>query len=275
MFLSVKERARQIASGQFQASDAPPPPAPVVEPATPSKKKTPGRIVTTKFSPPKAPSAPSPTSPSKLKKDKTPTSSKPTPSPSTPAKTPSSRKTASAKPESPKLAPPKTTSSKASSSKTETPKTPKSPKSPKTPSTKTASSKPSSSKPKASKPSSPKPTPSKPKSAPAPSKPARPTPARIGSFTADPSEDNTEVSDLKARCLKHANSVTGLGGRKLAVVLKQTSSGGWYAALKDVGLDKYLKMWMNRDKTFPTQVEALEAYLVFIKKMKVETRLFS
>jgi hypothetical protein len=38
--------------------------------------------------------------------------------------------------------------------------------------------------------------------------------------------------------------------------------------------DKYLKMWMNREKTYPTQVEALQAYLVFAKKMKDGCRLF-
>jgi hypothetical protein len=84
----------------------------------------------------------------------------------------------------------------------------------------------------------------------------------------------TNVDDLKAACLKQANGITGLGGRSLAVVCRQTSAGGWYAALKDVGLDKYLKMWMNRSKTFPTQLEALQSYLLFVKKMKMEFRLF-
>lgn len=87
-------------------------------------------------------------------------------------------------------------------------------------------------------------------------------------------EDNTEISDLKAACLKQASGVTGLGGRRLAIVLKQTSEAQWYAALKDLGSDKYLKMWMNRSKTFPTQIEALEAYLVFVKKMKMSCGLF-
>lgn len=90
-------------------------------------------------------------------------------------------------------------------------------------------------------------------------------------------EDETEISDLKAACLKQASSVTALGGRRLAIVLKQDSSapaGEWYVALKDKNSDKYLKMWMNRNKTFPTQIEALEAYLVFIKKMKSNSRLF-
>jgi hypothetical protein len=60
----------------------------------------------------------------------------------------------------------------------------------------------------------------------------------------------------------------------LAISLRQRSSGGWYAALKDVGADKYLKMWMNRDKTFATQEEALQAYLVFVKKMNTDMKLF-
>lgn len=60
----------------------------------------------------------------------------------------------------------------------------------------------------------------------------------------------------------------------MAINLKQTSAGGWYAALKDVGADKYLKMWMNRNKTYKTQIEALEAYLVFVKKMKADCSLF-
>jgi hypothetical protein len=68
--------------------------------------------------------------------------------------------------------------------------------------------------------------------------------------------------------------VTGLGGKNLAVVCRQTSKKGWYAALKDLGADKYLKMWMNREKTFATQVEALQAYLVFAKKMREGVRLF-
>jgi hypothetical protein len=74
--------------------------------------------------------------------------------------------------------------------------------------------------------------------------------------------------------LKTVSGVTGLGGKKLAVVCRQTSKKGWYAALKDLSSDKYLKMWMNREKTYPTQVEALQAYLVFAKKMKDGARLF-
>jgi hypothetical protein len=71
------------------------------------------------------------------------------------------------------------------------------------------------------------------------------------------------------------SGVTGLGGKNLAVVCRQTSSNRqWYAALKDMSSDKYLKMWMNREKTYPTQVEALQAYLVFAKKMKDGCRLF-
>lgn len=68
--------------------------------------------------------------------------------------------------------------------------------------------------------------------------------------------------------------MTGLGGRNLHISLKKTSGGEWYAALKDLGSDKYLKMWMNRSKTYATKIEALEAYLEFAKKMKSEARLF-
>jgi hypothetical protein len=58
-------------------------------------------------------------------------------------------------------------------------------------------------------------------------------------------------------------------------VLKQRSSTGeWYAALKDEGSDKYLKMWMNRDKTFATKEEALQAYLVFAGRMREGVRWF-
>lgn len=58
------------------------------------------------------------------------------------------------------------------------------------------------------------------------------------------------------------------------MVVKQRSSGAWYTALKDTGSDKYLKMWTNRDKTFATQEEALEAYLAFTAKMRNEVRWF-
>lgn len=104
-----------------------------------------------------------------------------------------------------------------------------------------------------------------------------------------------KIIELKAACLREyisfphvdhptltrtatgqAKDVTGLQGRTLAVTLRQTSSAGeWYAALKDTGAKKYLKLWMNRNKTYPTQVEALQAYLVFVKKMKTDSRLFS
>jgi hypothetical protein len=90
-----------------------------------------------------------------------------------------------------------------------------------------------------------------------------------------PIENNDDpLSSLKAACLKQVSGVTGLGGRRLAIVLKQRSSGKWYAALKDTGSDKYLKMWVNKDKTFETKEEALEAYLVFATKMRNEVRWF-
>ncbi|KAJ4988002.1 hypothetical protein SVAN01_06577 [Stagonosporopsis vannaccii] len=90
-----------------------------------------------------------------------------------------------------------------------------------------------------------------------------------------PIEDNSDpLSSLKSDCLKQVSGVTGLGGRRLAIVLKQRSSGLWYAALKDTGSGKYLKMWMNRDKTFASKEAALEAYLVFVTKMRNEVRWF-
>lgn len=83
------------------------------------------------------------------------------------------------------------------------------------------------------------------------------------------------MPDIKAQCLKQISSIRGLSGKRLAVVTKQSSSSGeWYAALKDTSSDKYLKLWMNRSKTYPTEQEALEAYLVFAKKMKNNSRLF-
>jgi hypothetical protein len=59
-------------------------------------------------------------------------------------------------------------------------------------------------------------------------------------------------------------------------VVRQSSSapGEWYAALKDTGSDKYLKLWRNRAKTYPSEVEALRAYLVFATRMKEGCRLF-
>ena len=88
------------------------------------------------------------------------------------------------------------------------------------------------------------------------------------------SDESDEEEDLREACLREVHKVTALKGKSLAISLRQRSSGGWYAALKDVGADKYLKMWMNRDKTFATQDEALEAYLVFVKKMSNDMKLF-
>ncbi|USP77871.1 hypothetical protein yc1106_05145 [Curvularia clavata] len=94
------------------------------------------------------------------------------------------------------------------------------------------------------------------------------------SLDSDDDEEDSEDEDLREACLREVSKVTGLKGKNLAISLRQRSSGGWYAALKDVSADKYLKMWMNRDKTFDTQEEALEAYLVFVKKMNTDMKLF-
>ncbi|RYO16162.1 hypothetical protein AA0111_g11457 [Alternaria arborescens] len=121
-----------------------------------------------------------------------------------------------------------------------------------------------------------------PKPAPEPKKTSRPKldtrtssrPKMERSSSSSSLEDDDEYGDLRAACLREVSNVTGLKGKNLAISLRQRSSGGWYAALKDVGADKYLKMWMNRDKTFKTQDEALEAYLVFVKKMNTDMKLF-
>ncbi|KAF1847626.1 uncharacterized protein K460DRAFT_62099 [Cucurbitaria berberidis CBS 394.84] len=92
---------------------------------------------------------------------------------------------------------------------------------------------------------------------------------------ASPEEEMAErIINMKDACLRQAKVVTGLQGRTLAITLRKTTEGEWYAALKDTGANKYLKLWMNRNKTFPTQIEALQAYFVFVKKMKTDCRLF-
>ncbi|KAF2621089.1 hypothetical protein BU25DRAFT_416404 [Macroventuria anomochaeta] len=263
MFLSVKERARQIANGQFTASttnaqvtsliDLVPEPKPATVATT---KKT-----ATKEAPAKAAASPSQTKQSKTAPPpaavpKT-TSSKATSPPevSTPKKSSSKSKVTkepSLKPASPKIGSPKSTSSSKVASEPKAPSTPKITSPTKaTPSAKSTSSKTSS-------------TPSKTKRSKSP-------PKRVDSPIED---DNDPLYSLKSACLKQVSGVTGLGGRRLAIVLKQRSSGKWYAALKDTGADKYLKMWMNKDKTFATKEEALEAYLVFATKMRNEVRWF-
>ncbi|KAJ4363636.1 hypothetical protein N0V83_009932 [Neocucurbitaria cava] len=273
MFLSVKERARQIASGQFQPSQAAvEPPPPVV-----ASKVVPAKVVTAKFSPSKGPGGSSKTAPSPSTPKKESPKASISKAPKTPS-TPTSPKPSSVP--SWKATAPKTPSSKTPSSKETKEKSSKSSSarasSPKASSSKSSSSKSSSSKRSSSPKTSPK------IAAPAPPKPkltrSKTSPPDlgigIGSFADDPPEDHTTISGLKAACLKQASGVTGLGGRRLAVNLKQTSSGEWYAALKDLSSDKYLKMWMDRSKTYETQIEALEAYLVFAKKMKQGCRLF-
>ncbi|KAJ4345572.1 uncharacterized protein N0V89_011705 [Didymosphaeria variabile] len=285
MFMSVKERARQIASGQFSQPTTSAPDeslidlAPEPKPATPGKK---GKNVA-KEAPPKAAATPSKTKASKAAAPKestpkvkpsqkappeaaplkatpiataigafpkTPTSKTTTPPPEAPTPKKSSSKSKSSK-EPSKPSSPKIGSSKSSSSSKVTPQ-PKVPSSPKVaPPTKASSST--------------KSTSSKPSSTPSKSKRSKSPPKRVDSPLED---DDDPLSALKSACLKQVSGVTGLGGRRLAIVLKQRSTGEWYAALKDTGSDKYLKMWMNREKTFATKQEALEAYLVFATKMK-------
>jgi hypothetical protein len=258
MFLSVKERAQQLA----QLANGQTPTPTTTAPTTPAKKSS--KSSSSKPEPPKP-------TPSKFSKPEPP---KPTPAKTVPPPKVAAPKAAPPpKAPSPKLAPAKPTSSKPVPSRAASaqalPSTPskrsKSPKSPKADKTEKASSKaPSSS-------SRPKPSRAK----------TLPTKLDIGAFDSSSSDDEdsptrapTDIDGLKAACLKHASGITGLNGRSLAIVCRQTSAGGWYAALKDVGLDKYLKMWMNRSKTFATQLEALQSYLVFVKKMKAECRLF-
>lgn len=70
--------------------------------------------------------------------------------------------------------------------------------------------------------------------------------------------------------LGQTSSVTGLRGKKLVVVLRRSSEneGEYYCALRGQNDGKYLKLWMDKNKTYPTHVEALEAYLRFVKRMR-------
>ncbi|KAF3000312.1 hypothetical protein E8E13_008917 [Curvularia kusanoi] len=279
MFVSVKERARQIANGQFTAPTTSAPATSLIdiapEPkssntATPRKTGATEKCSKIGGSPPTTKS--SRASPSK----------EPTPKPA------SEKVVASTTivPKSPSLKPPPTKAAhpaKKSSSKSSTSKEPiQKPSSPKIGSSKSTSSKKAMAHPKspstANVTSSTKATPttksaaSKAPSAPTlKSKRSKSPPKRVDS----PMEDEEDpLSALKAACLKQVTGVTGLGGRRLAIVLRQRSSGGWYAALKDTGSDKYLKMWMNKEKTSATKEEALETYLVFATKMRNEVRWF-
>jgi len=76
--------------------------------------------------------------------------------------------------------------------------------------------------------------------------------------------------------LGQASSVTGLKGKKLEVVLRRSSEhdGEYYCALRGQSDSKYLKLWMNKDRTYPSHLEALEAYLRFVKRMRSGCSLF-
>ncbi|KAL1603875.1 hypothetical protein SLS60_005467 [Paraconiothyrium brasiliense] len=310
MFMSVKERARQIASGQFSQPTTSAPVeslidlAPETKPAVAATSGKKGKNAA-KEAPPKAaaPSsktkaskatAPKETTPKAMPPQKAPPEVAPsiatligafpktsaaksaTPSPEAPTPKKSSSKSKLSKGSSKPATPPQEAPTpKKSSSKSKLSKEPSKPSSPKIGSSKSTSSSKATPQPKV--PSSPKvasPTKaspstksasSKPPSTPSKSKRSRSPPKRVDSPLED---DDDPLSALKSACLKQVSGVTGLGGRRLAIVLKQRSSGDWYAALKDTGSDKYLKMWMNREKTFATKQEALEAYLVFATKMR-------
>ncbi|KAH6614919.1 hypothetical protein C7974DRAFT_56057 [Boeremia exigua] len=273
MFVSVKERARQIANGQFTASttsglDASlthPAPEPKLAPVTASKKS--GRLgaqvdaivppsktkPSTKVAPPVEPTV-------KVASPKTAFTpavvTKAVPPKPAPPTASSSPKKGSTKPKVRKDSPSKPLSPKIGSSKPAS-------------ASKAASQVKSSSTSKIASPTkftTPKTAPTTPKN-----KRSKSPPKRVDS----PIEDNDDpLASLKSTCLKQVSGVTGLGGRRLAIVLKQRSSGEWYAALKDLSSDKYLKMWMNKDKTFATKEEALEGYLVFVTKTRNEVRWF-
>ncbi|KAJ8112358.1 hypothetical protein OPT61_g5252 [Boeremia exigua] len=278
MFVSVKERARQIANGQFTASTTSTPVASLVDLAPEPKTAAVTAARKTEVGETTEKAAASPTN---ARLSKTPLSKDPT-------KKLASPKAVLPSAPSPKAAPPKSAPP------------------PELSSTKKPSAKPRLSKETALKPSSPRIGPSKvapgskvvsrvkPSSAPkgtssmgvtpagktttsrttlpiTKSKRSKSPPKRVDS----PFEDNDDpLALLRNACLKQISGVTGLGGRRLAIVLKQRSSGEWYAALKDTSSDKYLKMWMNKDRTYATKEQAMEAYLVFVTKAKNEVRWF-
>lgn len=282
MFVSVKERARQIANGQFSA----PPSAPVVSliDLAPEAPKNLGEFpVKMKESKIKKESAKGKEAIKATKESKTTESTvkakqivkepatktkdvkEPIPAPPATPKTPSKTTLKAPKtPKTPSKTPPLEAPSKKSSKAVKESSKPSSPRigsksMPKAPSTSKLASPPKSTSCTA-----------KPASLVKPTKRSKSPPKRVDS----PVEDEDPLAALKSACLKHVSGVTGLGGRRLAVVVKQRSSGAWYTALKDTGSDKYLKMWTNRDKTFATQEEALEAYLAFTAKMRNEVRWF-
>ncbi|OSS49636.1 hypothetical protein B5807_06102 [Epicoccum nigrum] len=278
MFVSVKERARQIANGQFIAPTTSSPVTSLIDVAPefkPNDVATPKQTGTTeshskptasplttkslkaaslKKSTPKAvagiaapPAIHIPKNPSQISME---------PSGSSTIKK-SSSKSRMSKDSAPKLSSPKIGSPKSASTKKISAQT-KLPSSAVVSPTRAAFT---------AKPTISKPTPtifSK-------SKRSKSPPKRVDSPVED---DEDPLWALKAACLKQVSSVTGLGGRRLAVVLRQRSSGGWYAALKDTGSDKYLKMWMNKDKLSATKEEALETYLQFVTKARNEVRWF-
>ncbi|KAF9691709.1 hypothetical protein EKO04_010196 [Ascochyta lentis] len=84
------------------------------------------------------------------------------------------------------------------------------------------------------------------------------------------------IAHLKAECLREASNVTALKGRRLVVVLRRSSEneGEYYCALRGQSDGRYLKLWMEKHKTYPSHVEALEAYLRFVRRMRNGCSLF-
>ncbi|CAE7187616.1 hypothetical protein P3342_008778 [Pyrenophora teres f. teres] len=291
MFPSVKDRARQLFGEAAFPSDVPtPPPVATGRRGAPPKAdvaskpspelKTPAKVSRTRNAPPPVEETPKPIGawPSPLEQFRArraqPEKISPPPSPSkqTPKSAAASKPASSAPPKAEKTE--KSSSSKKTTSQTKLPAPAKAAAPPK-----------KVTEPKAvplKKKPEPKPAPKlAPKPAPEPKKQSRPKPeTRISSrpkmerSSSSSSLEDDEYGQLRTACLREVSKVTGLKGKNLAISLRQRSSGEWYAALKDVNADKYLKMWMNRDKTFETQEEALEAYLIFAKKMNTDTKLF-
>ncbi|KAF9735773.1 hypothetical protein PMIN03_002249 [Paraphaeosphaeria minitans] len=292
MFLSVRERARQIALGQFTAPTTSTPlvdlasepvPAPAPPRKTGAKETTQEVAAESKGAPTKEPT------PKAAPPQKPPAKAAPPKATTAPASKPTSSKTNPTSPEAPTPKKPSLRSKLTKEPPTPTTEAPRPKRSSKSKITKEPSSpKPSPSKthkeppsPKfssymspwtssAKPPPSPKPESQKSKSsATSKSRRAKSPPKRVDSPLASlDDEDDDPLSALKSASLKQISAVPGLGSRQLVVVLKQRSSGEWYAALKDTGADKYLKSWMNREKTFKTRREALEAYLGFATKMR-------
>ena len=87
---------------------------------------------------------------------------------------------------------------------------------------------------------------------------------------------STQDQTRNLHSLEQATNVTGLKGKKLEVVLRRSSEheGEYYCALRGRSDGKYLKLWMNKERTYPSHIEALEEYLRFVRKMRNGCSLF-